>query len=271
MNTNYNMNSNENQVPANCPMCGRHCPIDNLSCGRGRNFLRSLQEGTLPEAESERRNTPDVQEGRHGHGAREDLENRHGHGGREDFEHHHGHGGREDFANRHEHGGREENEDRHGHEGHRGFGRPDGHGHPGMEAGAGPRFRAFAEDDDSLPALMHRTLHSFRPRRDAFSGQERVLRILAEEEETPQFVLLERMHIQPGSLSELIGKLEQKGLVEKIRDTEDKRRITLRLTPQGKETVNAQPEQEDNPFAVLSEEEQEQLKTLLKKVLDSRS
>ncbi len=29
----------------NCPLCGRHCPIDSPSCGRGRALVAQLSEG----------------------------------------------------------------------------------------------------------------------------------------------------------------------------------------------------------------------------------
>ena len=122
-------------------------------------------------------------------------------------------------------------------------------------------------EDDSLLGLMHRVMHGLHHSGEWFGGQERVLRLLSEEREVPQFILLDRMHIRPGSLSELVGKLEQKGLVERIQDVEDKRRIILRLTDKGKEAAVKESEKSKDPFAVLSEEEQEQLKTLLKKLL----
>ena len=122
-------------------------------------------------------------------------------------------------------------------------------------------------EEDSLMSLMHRVMLGFHHSREWFGGQERVLRLLSEEGEVPQFILLDRMHIRPGSLSELVGKLEQKGLVERIQDVEDKRRMILRLTDKGKEAGEKESEKSKDPFAVLSEEEQEQLKTLLKKLL----
>lgn len=29
----------------NCPMCGQHCPVDELQCGRGRNHFQQGGEG----------------------------------------------------------------------------------------------------------------------------------------------------------------------------------------------------------------------------------
>lgn len=68
----------------NCPMCGRHCPTDDLSCGRGEAWLAG---DASPE-------TSDTEHPKH--------DREHGHGG-----HHrdHGHRGHHDHSGHHDHHG----------------------------------------------------------------------------------------------------------------------------------------------------------------------
>ncbi len=99
------------------------------------------------------------------------------------------------------------------------------------------------------------------------AGQGRVLQLLRQEESLPQRELLLRLGIRPGSLSELIGKLEAKGLIERERDDQDRRKATVRITPAGRAAAE-ESQAEADPFAVLTEEEQDALRALLTKVLD---
>lgn len=81
--------------------------------------------------------------------------------------------------------------------------------------------------------------------------------------------LNEILQIQPGSLSEILTKLEQKDLITREKDAEDKRKCIVKLTPAGKTAAQGQKPrlEEDNMFSVLSNEEQSQLKAILKKLL----
>ena len=114
-------------------------------------------------------------------------------------------------------------------------------------------------------------MHSIRHGEPGGVGQNRILRILAQTEELSQRELQEQLGIQPGSLSEILGKLESKGQILRSRDEQDKRKSTLRLTDEGRKALDAarlEPERTD-PFAALSTEEQETLRSLLNKVIDA--
>ena len=97
----------------------------------------------------------------------------------------------------------------------------------------------------------------------------RVLRILARQDGLSQRALQEGLGIQPGSLSELVTKLEDKGLLTREQDGEDKRRVLLRLTDAGREAAGQAPSpaERDARFAALTEEERDTLRTLLDKLL----
>lgn len=82
-----------------------------------------------------------------------------------------------------------------------------------------------------------------------------------------QRVLRSELHIQPGSLSELLSKLEQKGLIAREHTEADRRRVTVRLTDAGQTALSPGAEAADDPFAPLTAEEQSTLRTLLEKLL----
>ena len=114
---------------------------------------------------------------------------------------------------------------------------------------------------------MRRCGH-FLYQRQGGQGQRRVLTILQERGSMQQRELQEYLGIQPGSMSELIGKLEQKGLLKRTSSEEDRRSRILTLTEQGQKM--AHPGQEEQElFSILSEDEKEQLKALLAKLLEA--
>ena len=71
--------------------------------------------------------------------------------------------------------------------------------------------------------------------------------------------------VRPQSLSELLGKLESAGLVERRRDDGDRRTVIVEITEDGRVATAETPETDD-PFDVLSDEEQEQLADMLDRV-----
>lgn len=102
-------------------------------------------------------------------------------------------------------------------------------------------------------------------------GKGKIIHILAKRESLTQKELQDILEIKPGSVSEIISKLEDKGLIKRQKDEEDKRKVVLHITEQGKKFAKEHLERKnsENIFAGLTEDEQEQLKTLLKKLLNS--
>ena len=105
-------------------------------------------------------------------------------------------------------------------------------------------------------------------------SQQQVLSILSKNGPMAQKDLLEMLMIQPGSLSELLSKLEEKGLLNRKEDENDRRKVILTLTEEGQNAVagsagESDQEGEKDLFAVLNEEEKNSLKSLLKKLLGS--
>lgn len=109
--------------------------------------------------------------------------------------------------------------------------------------------------------------HSLGKRR----GQGRILRTLCQRGEMSQKELQDLLGIQAGSMSEIAAKLEDKGLITRVRSAEDRRKVSLSITEQGRAWV-AQIDEEhilrrrSELFSVLSPEEQATLESLLDKL-----
>lgn len=105
------------------------------------------------------------------------------------------------------------------------------------------------------------------------SGQAPILCTLAKAGGTlSQQELGMRFDLKPGSLSELLSKLEAAGLIERTRNPSDRRQLFVKLTEEG--AAKAGQDQGDrlrfrrHAFEVLTTEEQEQLISALEKVRD---
>ena len=98
-------------------------------------------------------------------------------------------------------------------------------------------------------------------------GQALILSILAGRETLSQRELQQMLGIQPGSLSELLSKLEAKGLLTREKG-KDRRGNLLRITDAGRKTIPVADEAtESDTFAPLSPDQQEQLRALLRTLL----
>ncbi len=132
-------------------------------------------------------------------------------------------------------------------------------------------------DENNLTDLFHmcamQLFHKHGSKAGHYRGQTKILRILSEENEITQKELQTILNIQPGSMSEITNKLEAKGFLVRKPDESDKRKTVLVITEEGKKEVTQYHEvlSKENPFDVLSAEEKEQLKILLKKLFDSWS
>lgn len=103
--------------------------------------------------------------------------------------------------------------------------------------------------------------------------RERILQVILEggEDGMRQKDILEEVHVNPSSLSELINKLESDRYIERKADPEDRRATRIFLSEMGKarayEVTDAHREACAKMFANLSEEEKNQLLVLLDKIL----
>lgn len=127
--------------------------------------------------------------------------------------------------------------------------------------------------DEKLVVLLRRTGRHVGHRGRGRASQDQILMLLARNETMTQKELQEILDIQPGSLSEVLKKLEVGELIVKTADEEDKRSMNVSLTIKGKEAVaelRANKEEKiSKMFAALDEEEKKTLVTLLAKLMKS--
>lgn len=127
-------------------------------------------------------------------------------------------------------------------------------------------------DIDNKLILSLRDLgHMIRFLFEGKGSQKRILIILHETGGMTQRELTERLAIQPGSVSEVIGKLENAGLILRTPSQTDRRTANIQLTPSGqikaKEAVIQRKTRHQEMLSCLSAEEKETLLKLLEKLV----
>lgn len=215
----------------NCIRCGRHCSITALQCERGEQYLKRFQRKDESSI-PEKEETPGCRRERNQYRGME----------------------REGCTGEH--------------------GRTHGHGRVNQRENHGCHMNGdniqMEEGDDLRHIIRSCADHLYR-RGGQKNGQRGILHILSREEEITQRQLQDMLEIQPGSMSEILSKMEDNGLIERLKDDEDKRRMLVKLTRQGEEHVKEYRlgKRRQDPFSALKDEEKEQLKMLLKKLLTS--
>ena len=101
-------------------------------------------------------------------------------------------------------------------------------------------------------------------------AQHRVLALLAANEGLSQKELAQLMGVRPQSLSELLLRLEESGLVERRRSETDGRVINVYLTDDGREqaqqAAEARRQSARDALGVLTDAEKEELARILEKL-----
>ena len=154
------------------------------------------------------------------------------------------------------------------HEHHHGYKDHDG---ATVESIRGARFHDTHKSRNDLAGKLEhcgRLLsHSLGKRR----GQGRILHILYQRGEMSQQELQELLGIQAGSMSEIAAKLEDKGLIVRVRSQEDRRKVSLSITEEGRALASQGGEEHilqrrAELFSALTPEEQHSLESLLDKL-----
>ena len=127
-----------------------------------------------------------------------------------------------------------------------------------------------AELHNSLVLNFWEIAHTMRRISEGKGSQKRILMILLENGTMTQSALTEQLGIQPGSASEVLGKLEAAGLILRTPSETDRRTADICLTALGKSAAEAAYAQRQvrhqQMFSGLSDEEKETLLQLLEKV-----
>lgn len=123
--------------------------------------------------------------------------------------------------------------------------------------------------EDSLTGLLCRCGYIADRKSGRHRGQKRILQILMHSPRISQKELTDRLNIEPGSMSEVLSKLEDKGLIRREKDVNDRRKMMITLTEEGQNAAAQCSESLDESIlAVLSEEEKASLKQILSKLLE---
>ncbi len=127
-------------------------------------------------------------------------------------------------------------------------------------------------ENKELLQIMEKCGHFLYHRRGLKRGQLRILWLLNERGAITQKELLGFLFMKSGSLSETISKLEAQAFIVKERSKDDKRKINISITHEGRDFLNTQlavnKEQERVLFTALNSEEQAELSKLLTKLLE---
>ena len=104
------------------------------------------------------------------------------------------------------------------------------------------------------------------------AGQEPIIGFMRLEGGTvTQGALAEHFELASGSISEVLSKLEREGLCIREKDDSDRRKVVVRLTPEGCRRADSYIEErrefEETGFACLSDAERDELLRLLDKVV----
>ena len=131
------------------------------------------------------------------------------------------------------------------------------------------RYKSF-DTNNKLICNIRDMGHTVRAMSDGKASQSRILIVLNTEGAITQSKLTELLNVQPGTVSEVIGKLERAGFIERTTNENDRRTSELRLTKDGAEKAmlasDARKNMYDEMFACLTESEKSDLLTLLEKV-----
>lgn len=232
----YNKTITETAVlEKRCWGCGRQCPLNALACERGRRLNGGI-----------------------------DMEERH-----EQYEGNNGHKGHEGHEG-HLEGKTHGRLDRHvHHDFHKRGGKRHGHGdkrHLPFDTEETGAKGLFARLRECGHYLFHLQGHNI--------GQNRIIRELAEHGgELSQREITEMLHLQRASVSEILGKLENRQLLQREQSETDKRTQVVKLTKEGRQMAESLLDEElkdrDSLFQSLTEEEKTQLHGILGKLLDS--
>ena len=104
-------------------------------------------------------------------------------------------------------------------------------------------------------------------------GKMRILSILYREDGQTQRDIADTLGIRPPSLSEVLYKMEESGLIERRMNEKDRRQSLVFITEEGRRTTECFLERKDEKirsfFSPLTEEEKETLSKLLRKLLNN--
>lgn len=127
--------------------------------------------------------------------------------------------------------------------------------------------------DVELLRLLNECAHYLHYKKPIYRGKSRTLHCLEDEGAMTQRELMDRIDVKAGSMSELLQKMENDGLIKRKHDSSDRRRVIVSITGRGREQLavydRMREERAQDTFEILSSEEKEELSMIMTKLLDS--
>ncbi len=118
--------------------------------------------------------------------------------------------------------------------------------------------------------LEHRIAHGRKEGHKIHRGQSRVLSILAQTNDASQRDMAEILDVRPSSMTEMLLRMEQSGLISRRQDENDHRVMRISLTESGKlaasQSTTSTRDVTAALFKSLAAEEQAQLLALIDRV-----
>lgn len=125
-----------------------------------------------------------------------------------------------------------------------------------VEGGANPRMPPFRR---SLPMQLMQAreavMQRFRPHlyaRGLTDQQWRIIRALVEVKSYEIFELSARCVIHPASLSRILPKLDSDGLITRVANAEDQRRVIVSITPAGRKLFETVAPESERIYAEIA-------------------
>lgn len=130
--------------------------------------------------------------------------------------------------------------------------------------------RSAVDENKQLIIHLRDISHIMRFLYEGKGSQKQILIILNDMGHITQRQLTKRLGIQPGSVSEVLSKLEGAGLILRAPSETDHRTMEISLTQQGRaaaeEAAWLRKKRHDEMFSCLTAEEKAQLLCLLEKI-----
>ncbi|MHC6178652.1 MarR family winged helix-turn-helix transcriptional regulator [Clostridium sp. JNZ X4-2] len=125
-----------------------------------------------------------------------------------------------------------------------------------------------------LNRQMHRTAHGGIHSKGGFHhGQANLLTLILKNDGASQRILAEQLDVRPSSMTEMLSKMEQSGLITRKQGKDDQRVMHIYLTEEGrkaaKEIIENTNAFTESIFSALTEIEKEQMLAITEKLCTS--
>lgn len=128
----------------------------------------------------------------------------------------------------------------------------------------------YNDINEELITHLRNLSHTMRSLYEGKGSQKRILIILLKNGSMTQHQLTQKLGIQPGSVSEVLKKIEHVGYIKRQPSANDRRTIDIHLTDQGKiqaqDALKQRLIRHQEMFSCLSTQEKETLLSLTKKI-----